>query len=116
MSIGIPIKLLHEAKNQVVTVELKSGEFYRGHLVDVDDTMNCLLENVMLTSKTGEQEFLNKVQIRGSKVNFVVVPDILKYAPMFKRVKNLAKQKHENLLRNQAKKIREQVITQLAPE
>ena len=46
MSVGIPIKLLHEAKNQVVTVELKTGEMYRGHLIDVDDTMNCLLEKV----------------------------------------------------------------------
>ena len=46
MSIGIPIKLFHEAKNHVVTIELKSGETYRGHLIDVDDTMNALLEQV----------------------------------------------------------------------
>lgn len=84
MSIGIPIKLLHEAKNQVVTLELKSGEQYRGHLIDVDDTMNCLMEKVHYTSKTGEKEYLHKIQIRGSKICFVIVPDILKYAPMFK--------------------------------
>ena len=28
MSIGIPIKLLHEAESHVITVELKSGEVY----------------------------------------------------------------------------------------
>lgn len=116
MSVGIPIKLLHEAKNQVVTVELKTGEMYRGHLIDVDDTMNCLLEKVQFTAQSGEQEFLNKIYVRGSKINFVIVPDMLKYAPMFKRVKNLAKLKNETTLRNQAKKIREQIITQLAPE
>ena len=36
--IGVPIKLLHEAENHVVTVELKSGELYRGYLTDVEVT------------------------------------------------------------------------------
>jgi len=30
MSIGVPIKLLHEAQNHVVTIELKTGEVRRG--------------------------------------------------------------------------------------
>ena len=34
MSIGAPIKLLTEAENHVVTVELKSGELYRGYLTE----------------------------------------------------------------------------------
>jgi len=29
MSIGVPIKLLHEAQNHVVTIELKTGEVRR---------------------------------------------------------------------------------------
>ena len=37
----MPIKLLHEAENHVITVELKNGEVYRGYLVDAEDTMNC---------------------------------------------------------------------------
>ncbi len=36
MSIGVPIKLLHEAENHVVTIELKNGELYRGYLSDVE--------------------------------------------------------------------------------
>ena len=28
--IGIPIKLMHEAEGHIITVELKSGETYRG--------------------------------------------------------------------------------------
>lgn len=59
---------------------------------------------------------MNKVYVRGSKISFVIVPDMFKYAPMFKRVKNLAKLKNENALREKARKIREQIITQLAPE
>ena len=36
MSIGVPIKLLHEAENHVVTVEVKSGELYRGYLIEAE--------------------------------------------------------------------------------
>jgi len=32
-TIGIPIKLLHEAQGHVVTVELTNGQVYRGKLV-----------------------------------------------------------------------------------
>jgi hypothetical protein len=32
MSIGVPIKLLHEAQGHVVTLELNNGTVYRGKL------------------------------------------------------------------------------------
>lgn len=41
--IGVPIKLLHEAENHMVTVEMKNGETYRGLLEEGEDTMNCKL-------------------------------------------------------------------------
>ena len=40
MSIGVPLKLLNEAKNHIITIELNSGDLYRGYLLDLDDTMN----------------------------------------------------------------------------
>ena len=54
MSIGIPIKLLHEAEQHVITVELKSGELYRGYLTDVEDTMNMRLDDVWVTKRDGK--------------------------------------------------------------
>ena len=45
MSIGVPVKLIHEAENHVVTIELKSGELYRGTLHEAEDNMNCHLTN-----------------------------------------------------------------------
>ena len=36
MSIGIPVKLLHEAENHIVTIEVKSGELYRGYLTEAE--------------------------------------------------------------------------------
>lgn len=50
-SLGIPVKLLHEASGHVVTVELKSGELYRGSMVECEDNWNCQLENITYTAK-----------------------------------------------------------------
>ncbi len=36
-NIGVPIKLLHEAEGHIVTVEMMSGELYRGKLVEVSE-------------------------------------------------------------------------------
>ena len=44
VSIGVPIKLLHEGEGHVVTVELKNGETYRGMLVEAEDSMNCQMK------------------------------------------------------------------------
>lgn len=41
---GVPVKLLFQGEGHVVTVELKSGETYRGQLVEAEDTMNCQLK------------------------------------------------------------------------
>ncbi|KAF7817687.1 small nuclear ribonucleoprotein SmD3b [Senna tora] len=90
-SLGIPVKLLHEASGHVVTVELKSGELYRGSMIECEDNWNCQLENITYTAKDGKTSQLEHVFIRGSKVSvnfnrFMVIPDMLKNAPMFKRL------------------------------
>lgn len=41
---GVPIKLLHEGEGHSVTVELKSGDIYKGLLVEAEETMNCQLK------------------------------------------------------------------------
>ena len=86
MSIGIPIKLLHEAENHVITVELKNGEQYRGYLMDAEDTMNMRLDDVYITKRNGKHFRLEQVFIRGSQVRFVIMPDGLKNSPMFKKL------------------------------
>ena len=49
--VGIPVKLLHEAEGHVVTMELKSGENYRGELIEAEDNWNCQMKNVQATAK-----------------------------------------------------------------
>ncbi|KAJ6414335.1 hypothetical protein OIU84_007032 [Salix udensis] len=94
-SLGIPVKLLHEASGHIVTVELKSGELYRGSMVECEDNWNCQLESITYTAKDGKVSQLEHVFIRGSKVRFI--PDMLKNAPMFKRLDARIKGKSASL-------------------
>nr|CAG4645993.1 EOG090X0NFO [Lynceus sp. MCZ IZ 141354] len=85
MSIGVPIKVLHEAEGHIITCETNTGEIYRGKLVEAEDNMNCQMTNITVTYRDGRVAQLENVFIRGSKINFLILPDMLKNAPMFKR-------------------------------
>lgn len=86
MSIGVPIKVLHEAEGHIVTCETSTGEVYRGKLIEAEDNMNCQMANITVTYRDGRVAQLENVYIRGSKIRFFVLPDMLKNAPMFKKV------------------------------
>lgn len=51
--------------------------------------MNVQLRRVTLTRRNGNVSNLEQVFIRGSKIRFFILPDILASAPMFKRVEAL---------------------------
>eukprot|EP00239_Pterosperma_sp_CCMP1384_P006593 CAMPEP_0197847058 /NCGR_PEP_ID=MMETSP1438-20131217/5175_1 /TAXON_ID=1461541 /ORGANISM="Pterosperma sp., Strain CCMP1384" /LENGTH=107 /DNA_ID=CAMNT_0043458871 /DNA_START=149 /DNA_END=469 /DNA_ORIENTATION=- len=84
--IGIPVKLLHEAEGHIVTIELTTGETYRGQLVEAEDNWNCQMEDITFTAKDGRVTQLEHIFLRGSRVRFLIIPDMLKNAPMFKRI------------------------------
>ncbi|KAI9184040.1 small nuclear ribonucleoprotein Sm D3 [Blastocladiella emersonii ATCC 22665] len=86
MSIGVPVKLLHEAIGHIITVELKTGEYYRGVLAEAEDNMNIQLRNVTVTRRDGRVQELEHMFVRGSHCRWFVVPDMLKNAPMFKKI------------------------------
>lgn len=92
--VGIPVKLLHEAEGHTLTVELKSGETYRGELHEAEDNWNCQLKNITATAKDGRISHLEHIFIRGSRIRFVIIPDMLKNAPMFKRIDPKMKMKN----------------------
>lgn len=60
-SLGIPVKLLHEATGHIVTVEMKSGELYRGSMVECEDNWNCQLESITYTAKVRFFYFFNSL-------------------------------------------------------
>ncbi|PRW59229.1 Small nuclear ribonucleo Sm D3 [Chlorella sorokiniana] len=92
--VGVPVKLLHEATGHICTVELKSGEIYRGELHDAEDNWNVQLTNVQATARDGKVSHMEHIFIRGSRVRYVIVPDMLKNAPMFKRIDPKMKMKN----------------------
>ncbi|KAL4425553.1 hypothetical protein ABPG75_009569 [Micractinium tetrahymenae] len=92
--VGIPVKLLHEATGHVCTVELKNGEIYRGELHEAEDCWNVQLINVQATARDGKVTQMEHIYIRGGRIRFVIVPDMLKNAPMFKRIDPKMKMKN----------------------
>ena len=88
MSIGVPIKILHEAEGHVVTIESITSEIYRGKLIEAEDNMNCQLSNVSVTYRDGRQAQLEYIYVRGSKIRFMIFPDMLKVKTKSKPVEN----------------------------
>jgi len=85
-AIGVPIKILHEAEGHIITLETTTGEVYRGKLIEAEDNMNCQMQDITLTLRDGRTQTLENVFVRGSQVRFVILPDMLKNAPMFKNI------------------------------
>lgn len=81
---SIPIHLLVEGQEHTVSVELSSGITYRGKLIHSEDNMNMQLGEVTATSESGEKSYINSVFVRGSHVQMVVLPEILRYAPVLR--------------------------------
>ena len=85
-TMGVPIKLIHESTGHVISVEMKNNNVYRGKLIEAEDTLNLQLRDVIMTAHDGRVTQLDQIYIRGSQIRFFVVPDILRAAPMFKRM------------------------------
>ena len=74
MSLGIPIKVLHEAEGHIITCESSTGEVYRGKLVEAEEHMNL---QVMLTLSSQrysrpQRSKIDKVY-RSIRVHFVPI-------------------------------------------
>ncbi|CAD6574554.1 MAG: small nuclear ribonucleoprotein Sm D3 [Cyphobasidiales sp. Tagirdzhanova-0007] len=85
-TIGVPTKLLQESLGHVVTIELKTGQVYRGKLFEAEDNLNVSLKDITVTQRDGRVSQLDQVYIRGPMIRFYIVPDMLANAPMFKRI------------------------------
>ena len=83
----------------VLPPQLKSGEIYRGLLTSSSPTMNLTLSSCVRTTSSGSvTSNIDSVYIRGSSVRFIVLPDVLKGAPMLRQVrerKNIADSKNK---------------------
>jgi small nuclear ribonucleoprotein (snRNP)-like protein len=65
-------------QGHVVTLEITSGQVYRGKLLEAEDNMNVQLKDITVTARDGRVSHLDQVYIRGSHVRFFIVPDMLR--------------------------------------
>ena len=91
--LGVPTTMLHEGEGFFVTVETRLGELYRGLLTESEDNWNLHMKNVMYTDSNGKTAKMEKVFIRGSQIRFVVLPEPLSNAPIFRRVERFKESK-----------------------
>jgi small nuclear ribonucleoprotein (snRNP)-like protein len=66
-------------QGHIVTLEITSGQTYRGKLIEAEDNMNVQLKDITVTARDGRVSHLEQVYIRGSHVRFFIVPDMLRY-------------------------------------
>ena len=59
--------------------------------MEAEDTMNVRLDDVKMTSRDGKVSHLDQLYLRGSQIKFIIIPDMLKNSPMFKKIKNQTK-------------------------
>jgi len=74
---------------------MKNGEIYRGLLLSAEDTMNMSLSEVIRTARNGQISKVPNVYLRGSGVRFIALPDVLKSAPCFQKVKSMKRKMEE---------------------
>ncbi|CAD7924019.1 unnamed protein product [Amoebophrya sp. A120] len=83
-SLGIPAKILHESIGHTVTVEVRDGRVFRGHLMHCEDNFNCMLEGCSVVDpKHGVVTVMEQVYVRGQSVRHFILPDMLASCPMF---------------------------------
>jgi small nuclear ribonucleoprotein D3 len=90
--VGIPIVLLHDAEGAVITVETKRGELIRGLLFEAEDMMNLYLKKAVVHGpQPGAKRNVEQIYVRGTEIVFIVLPEMLRHAPMFNRIKHWRK-------------------------
>ena len=70
---------IHQTNNCLLQV-------YRGKLIEAEDNMNSQMASVTVTYRDGRVAQLEHIYIRGSKIRFMILPDMLKNAPMLKNM------------------------------
>jgi len=69
----------HKAEGHIVTVEATTGEVYRGKVIEAEDNIISQVASVTVTFRDGRVAPLeNKTFIRGSKIRFMILTDMLK--------------------------------------
>ncbi|KAI5302554.1 mRNA splicing protein smd1 [Ascosphaera pollenicola] len=71
------VRFLMKCTNETVTIELKDGTIVHGTIMSVSPQMNTALRAVKMTPKGRDPIPLDTINIRGSTVRYIILPDSL---------------------------------------
>jgi len=71
------VRFLMKCANETVTIELKNGTIVHGTIASVSPQMNTALRTVKMTVKDREAIMLDTINIRGSTIRYLILPDSL---------------------------------------
>ena len=70
----------------MTAISLKIEDSLLALLFEAEDMMNLYIKNaVIVDNVTGVKRKSNQVYLQGSNIVMIVLPDMLKHAPMFNR-------------------------------
>mmetsp|Transcript_19293 Transcript_19293/g.39283 ORF Transcript_19293/g.39283 Transcript_19293/m.39283 type:complete len:86 (+) Transcript_19293:2390-2647(+) len=67
-------EVFKKIKNEIITVELKTGIIIQGILIEIDKSMNLFLKSCKRISKKGKPVFVSEIAIRGSSIRYIILP------------------------------------------
>ncbi|PNY27279.1 Small nuclear ribonucleoprotein Sm D1 [Tolypocladium capitatum] len=71
------VRFLMKCANETVTIELKNGTIVHGTIASVSPQMNTALRTVKMTAKGQNPVSLDTMNIRGSTIRYLILPDAL---------------------------------------
>ncbi|KAI2614491.1 like-Sm domain-containing protein [Hypoxylon fragiforme] len=71
------VRFLMKCANETVTIELKNGTIVHGTITSVSPLMNTALRTVKMTPRGQDAISLDTMNIRGSTIRYIVLPDSL---------------------------------------
>ncbi|TBU08688.1 small nuclear ribonucleoprotein Sm D3 [Hamiltosporidium magnivora] len=80
-----PLKLLYESTGMIIMIELENNSTLRATVKHVDDYMNVVLKDVIITDQCGKISKEEVVYVKGNTIKFVVFPPTLEFAPEDKK-------------------------------
>ncbi|KAK4531688.1 hypothetical protein CCYA_CCYA09G2545 [Cyanidiococcus yangmingshanensis] len=99
---NLPLAILKEAQNQIISVETRHGVEYRGCLEHVSAQMNLSLSSVSVIGPDGGRARKSRVLVRGGSVLMVVLPEALEDAPQLDTILQVKQAREEAFRARQA--------------
>ncbi|KRH92215.1 putative small nuclear ribonucleoprotein Sm D3 [Pseudoloma neurophilia] len=84
MTISVPLKVLYDCQGLQITLETEK-DVITGKLFQIDDCINITIDDAIITNFQGVKTKIDRILVKGSMIQFIVLPPILEYSPHLQR-------------------------------